>query len=282
MLPIVVQMGKSVLVALLSMPVGTRVILVAHIVFVFVSMLMSHSTFVALFGLQPFSAVFKLQCLSPPRSPLRPSPLAVFRLFTYAFVQLDPLLFVISMLLFIPIGKSIERQLGTVVFIATVLIFTLLQGISIVVYYAAKTSVFGTSEDFFNINVTGFSGVLLSIGVAHANKFVNDDGIQVFGLFRMPYPVYPWLVFLLMCFNPAISLATTLVGLALGYAYVQGLLCLFFPSKDFWLQFEASQLQALVAGNGFIATTPPTPLSGVVSPTTTLSRSTSSRALSVG
>ena len=199
---------------------------------------------------------------------------------------MDPLLFLVNMLVFIPIGKSIERQLGTVVFVATVFIFILLQGIVITVYFAAKTSVLGTSESFFSINIAGFSGVLLSLAVAHANKFVSNDGIQVFHLFRLPYPAYPWLLFLLMCFNQSISLATTVVGMILGYAYVQGLLCLFFPSKDFWLHFEASQLQALVTGNGFIATSTPPPLSGVSSPAplspTSMSRSQSSRALSVG
>ena len=63
MLPILAQLPKSVLVALLSMPVGTRVILVTHIIFICISLLMSSETFSALFGLQPFLAIFQLQRL---------------------------------------------------------------------------------------------------------------------------------------------------------------------------------------------------------------------------
>ena len=61
---------------------------------------------------------------------------AVHRLFTFAFVPGDPVVFLLSMLVFVPIGKNIERQLGTVVFVATVLIFAALQGLLLFFYYA--------------------------------------------------------------------------------------------------------------------------------------------------
>jgi hypothetical protein len=63
MLPVVTQLPKSILVALLSMPVGTRVLTVILIVFFIVGSATSRQGLQDLLGLQPYHALFQLQCL---------------------------------------------------------------------------------------------------------------------------------------------------------------------------------------------------------------------------
>ena len=58
---VVGQALKSVLVALLSMPVGTRCLFVLHWVSFGVSYITSHQAYFELFCLQPHKAIFSMQ-----------------------------------------------------------------------------------------------------------------------------------------------------------------------------------------------------------------------------
>jgi hypothetical protein len=54
---------KSLLVASLSLPVGTRVLLLAHSASMIASYIASHEVFLSLFCLQPHKTIFSLQGL---------------------------------------------------------------------------------------------------------------------------------------------------------------------------------------------------------------------------
>ena len=192
----------------------------------------------------------------------------VYRFFTYAVAHPNLIEFAVSIAIMVPTSKEIERQLGTVVFVSSSLLFTLLQGLLVSIFLAAKASLTGTPEDFFAADIHGFSGVLLSLCVIHANKFVESEGFRLLSI-TVPMPLYPWCLLVAFTFIPGVSLPSLVTGMALGYAYVFGWLSCIFPSKNFGLRVEARQLRDFVSGNGFVPATPPLTMSPLSSPLTT-------------
>ena len=172
------------------------------------------------------------------------------------------------MLVFVPCAKKIESQLGTVVFVGTVLMFSVLQGVGLFLYYAVLTARNPDSEQVYQVCIAGLPSVILSLAVAHAYKFATSEAIRLpFGA-TLPYPVYPWLLFIVLCFTPDTTLAANIVGLLLGLAFIQGWLTPCFPNKSFALRLEMQQLRNFVNDNGFVPTEPLLPTSAPASPTT--------------
>lgn len=178
----------------------------------------------------------------------------MYRILTFAFAHREPILMAAEMIVFVQCGKRIERQLGTIVFTSTVLMFTLLHGALLSLFYALLSAGDSSSELLYAVCVADFSGVLLSLAVAHAYKFTTTDSIKVAGGFSVPYPVYPWIVFACLYFVRGMSISSLVLGLILGYAYVHGLLSSVFPSKTFGERLEITKLQRLATENGFVTT----------------------------
>jgi membrane associated rhomboid family serine protease len=188
----------------------------------------------------------------------------VYRLLTFSFIHPDPIWFGVNMIGLIFCGKKIERQLGTIVFGATAAIFSLIQGVILCLFFVLQTARDVNLEIVYEICISGFSGVLLSLAVAHAYKFTTSESISVLGV-SVPYPVYPWLLAVALYFLPHAYVSPLAVGGVLGYAYVHGLLAFLFPGKEFGERLETTKLRSLTGENGFVPTTGTAPILPIAS-----------------
>ena len=162
------------------------------------------------------------------------------------------------MLALIHAGKKVEAQLGTVPFIITVFIFVLINSFTESVFYLLRYLVMGTQEYFLTCTL-GLSGPLLSLTVIFVYKFATAESLKLIGPVAMPYSLYPWILLLITMLLPDASLASCVIGLVLGFAYVHGLISFLFPGKAIAVRMESSaRLKGITARNGFVSATPST------------------------
>lgn len=178
-----------------------------------------------------------------------------FRLVTSAFLHGGILHILMNMASLLAMGPSVEAILGTANFVVLVLSAVLLEGLIYVGFCVACWAATGNAE-WLHMYAVGFSGVLFTLAVEEASLSPNPTR-SVFGLFRVPTRLYPWvLLVLLQLAIPNISFLGHLSGLLVGVLHVGGLLAWLLPSMEACRFMESLPLARTLHANGMLCPTP--------------------------
>ncbi|KAL9242535.1 hypothetical protein vseg_016526 [Gypsophila vaccaria] len=204
------------------------------------------------------------------------SQFQVYRTYTSVLFHGSFLHVFFNMLALVPLGSELERIMGSVRLLYTMLLLGLSNAILhvLIALLVAYNPIHPYPDLMISCSI-GFSGILFSMIVMETSL----SGIQsrsVFGLFNVPTKWYPWIllvVFQLLMTN--VSFLGHLCGILSGFAYTYGLLNTFIPGTNFFSGIEnASWLSTCVRRPKFILCTGGNP-SGYIpthsSPNATLS-----------
>ncbi|XP_021721287.1 rhomboid-like protein 15 [Chenopodium quinoa] len=204
------------------------------------------------------------------------SQFQVYRIYTSILFHGSFLHLFFNMLALVPLGSELERIMGSVRLLYTVLLLALSNAVlHLLIALLVAYNPFYPYSFLMNECAIGFSGILFSMIVIESS-LSGVHSRSVFGLFNVPAKWYPWillLVFQLLLTN--ISLLGHLSGILSGFAYTYGLFNLVIPGTSFFSGIENSTwLSACVRRPKFILCTGGNP-SGHI-PTYTNPNSTSS------
>lgn len=204
------------------------------------------------------------------------SKFQVYRIYTSILFHGSFLHVFFNMLALIPLGSELERIMGSVRLLYTILLLALSNtAFHLLIALLVAHNPFYPYPVFMNECAIGFSGILFSMIVIETS-LSGAQSRSVFGLFNVPAKWYPWIllvVFQLLMTN--ISLLGHLCGILSGFAYTHGLLNLLIPGTSFFSGIENSTwLSAFVRRPKFILCTGGNP-SGYI-PTYSSPNSTSS------
>lgn len=185
------------------------------------------------------------------------SQFQVYRIYTAILFHGSFLHVFFNMLTLVPLGSELERIMGTVRLLYTILLLALSNAVfHILIALLVAYNPFYPYTYLMNECAIGFSGILFSMIVIETSL----SGVQtrsVFGLFNVPAKWYPWfllVVFQLLMTN--VSLLGHLCGILSGFVYTYGLFNLLMPGTSFFSGIENSTwLSACVRRPKFILCT---------------------------
>lgn len=158
------------------------------------------------------------------------SPWAVYRLFSSAFTHLSILHIGMNMLSFYSLGSSLERLHGSLLFMWLLTLYAILIGGLIVLVNALFTLTWGPL--FWFQRVAGYSGVIFALAVDETASSPHPYR-SVFGLFRVPTKLYPWVLLIALQFLlPNVSFVGHLAGILVGGLHVAGWLRFLLPTYE--------------------------------------------------
>lgn len=178
-----------------------------------------------------------------------------FRLASSAFLHGGILHILMNMASLLAMGPSVESILGTAQFVTLVLAAVLLEGL---IYVCVCVGCWAVTSDaaWLHMYAVGFSGVLFTLAVEEASLSPNPTR-SVFGLFRVPTRLYPWVLLVLLQFAiPNISFLGHLSGLLVGVLHVGGLLAWLLPSMESSRFLETLPVARALRANGMLCPTP--------------------------
>ncbi|KAK9668590.1 hypothetical protein RND81_13G070400 [Saponaria officinalis] len=143
------------------------------------------------------------------------------------------------MLALVPLGSELERIMGSVRLLYTMLLLALSNAILHVLI--ALLVAHNPIHPYPHLMITcsmGFSGILFSM-IVMETSLSGVESRSVFGLFNVPTKWYPWIllvVFQLLMTN--VSFLGHLCGILSGFVYNYGLLNIFIPGTNFFSGIE--------------------------------------------
>uniref|UniRef100_A0A7S0RWB4 UBA domain-containing protein n=1 Tax=Pyramimonas obovata TaxID=1411642 RepID=A0A7S0RWB4_9CHLO len=184
----------------------------------------------------------------------------VYRAFTSVVFHGGVLHIVFNMLAFVPLGSSLERAIGSVQYMYTILVFCVIGAClhALGGYTLAMNPVLPLPRELNKCSI-GLSGVIFGLIVVDTSM----SGLQsrsIFGLFSVPAKYYPWaLLVLFQLLMPNVSFMGHLSGLLVGLAYIHGMLqwiilgprsLQFFDARLFTMMPSLMENSAFVASTG--------------------------------
>eukprot|EP00041_Stephanoeca_diplocostata_P016457 m.324238 g.324238 ORF g.324238 m.324238 type:complete len:245 (-) comp20371_c0_seq3:28-762(-) len=163
---------ESIRIGLLSLPVGTRLIIAV-------------CTVIQVFATGTGNGLAMVTCLQPMKVT---HSYQIHRLWTHTMVHTGWLHLVLNMMTLVPFGPKVELHTGTVQFINVVLQFSFWGSIIYLALVFAIDAV-GLDSSLDYACVIGFSGVLLGLLVVYVYKFSTNESIRVFGIIPVPNTV---------------------------------------------------------------------------------------------
>jgi len=178
----------------------------------------------------------------------------VYRIVTSALFHGSLIHIGMNMMSLSAVGSLLERKLGTMRMILTmlwsILVTALLHIFSAWFLYA----VFGIMGPFIGQSV-GYSGVIFHLSVLECN--LESQSRNVFGLFQVPSYLYPWVLLVVLQFvMPNLSFAGHLSGIVAGTLQLYGMLNWLLPKESALRELDGkSWLRWLSSWPSFVSTT---------------------------
>lgn len=161
-----------------------------------------------------------------------------YRIITSAYFHGGIMHIAMNMMSMMSMGASLERSIGTVQLVLTVLWQTLLTGSFSVGVCWILSMVLLDDMSYLKQQSVGFSGVLFALAVVDIHKSPVPTR-SVMGFFTVPAKWYPWiLLVLLQVLIPNVSFIGHLSGILLGTWQTYGGLALLLPSQAFTREIE--------------------------------------------
>ena len=138
------------------------------------------------------------------------------------------------------LGGSLERCMGSIFFVYTVLWQTILCGTFNVAASWFLSMVVFDDLSYLKQQSVGFSGVIFALAVVDIHRS-DLPTRSLFGFFEVPAKLYPWaLLVALQILIPNVSFLGHLSGILMGTLQAYGGLNFLFPSYDFIRRLETS------------------------------------------
>jgi membrane associated rhomboid family serine protease len=115
------------------------------------------------------------------------------RIISGALFHHDVLHLAMNMISTLAIGSLLERQMGSLRLLSTILLAIVITGALYMTVVLILVFVFGL-ESWMRQNVIGFSGVLFYLSVLECNLGTALPRRSVFGMVEVPSYVYPWVL----------------------------------------------------------------------------------------
>ena len=179
----------------------------------------------------------------------------VYRIITSALFHASLLHIGMNMMSTTAVGSMLERRLGSLKMILTMLWSILLTSILHIASAWLLFAIFGMKSLFYEHSV-GFSGVIFHLSVLECSLGTHQSR-SVFGFFEVPSYLYPWvLLVVLQLVMPNLSFAGHLSGIVAGTLQLQGMLDWLFPKDNLLKELEGrSGLRWLSSWPSFVPTT---------------------------
>lgn len=165
----------------------------------------------------------------------------VYRIYTSIIFHGSILHVLFNMLALVPLGSELERVMGSIRLLYTIVLLATSNSIfHLVIALLVAHNPFYPYQHIMSECAIGFSGILFSMIVIETSL----SGAQyrsVFGLFNVPAKWYAWIllvVFQLLMTN--VSLLGHLCGILSGFAYTYGLFDFLIPGPSFYSSIESS------------------------------------------
>ncbi|GMH35303.1 hypothetical protein BSKO_03171 [Bryopsis sp. KO-2023] len=165
--------------------------------------------------------------------------LEVYRVFTAVVFHVGLLHIFFNMLAFVPIGGTLERTLGTVMFGYLILVIVVMSSFFSIsmAHLLLYTGIYPRAMVECTI---GFSGVIFGLVVVNT-QLSGASHYSIFGFFEVPAKFYAWVLLLFwQLLLPGVSFIGHLSGILVGQLYVWGLLTWLMLSNDFVNKIERS------------------------------------------
>jgi len=157
--------------------------------------------------------------------------LQIYRIFTSALFHGNLMHIGMNMMSLSAIGSMLERRLGTVRMILTMLWSILLTSLLHIFASWLVFAALGIKGPFIGHSL-GFSGVIFHLSVLECNLGTHESR-SVFGVFEVPSYLYPWVLLLvLQMFMPNLSFGGHLSGIVVGTMQLYGMLSLLMPKEN--------------------------------------------------
>ena len=179
----------------------------------------------------------------------------VYRIVTSALFHGSLMHIGMNMMSLSAIGAMLERRLGTMRLIATILwsiiLTSLLHILACWLIYVGM----GIVGPFVSHSI-GFSGVIFHLSVLECNLGTHENR-SIFGLFEVPSYLYPWVLLLVLQFiMPNLSFGGHLSGIIIGTLQLHGSLRRLLPRENTLKSLESRLwMRWLSSWPSFVATT---------------------------
>eukprot|EP00980_Cylindrotheca_fusiformis_P020702 scaffold7738_cov133-Cylindrotheca_fusiformis.AAC.11 len=135
------------------------------------------------------------------------------------------------------IGSMLEKQLGTLQLVISILWAILLSSALYLGLAWVPYAVFGYDKLLYD-HAVGFSGIIFHMSVVECHLSPNHSR-SLFGMVQLPSYIYPWaLLVLLQMFMPNLSFLGHLCGIITGTLQSHGLLECLLPGDSYVRQIE--------------------------------------------
>jgi membrane associated rhomboid family serine protease len=162
-----------------------------------------------------------------------------YRIVSSAFLHLGVLHIGMNMMTLVAMGPSVEACFGTLQFSLLIVAAVLLEGL-IYLFMSMLGWWLSSDPSWLHMYAVGFSGVLFTLAVEEASLSPLPDR-SVFGLFRVPTRLYPWVLLILMQLVLGnVSFLGHLSGILVGVLHVGRMLSPILPSHEYVLELERS------------------------------------------
>jgi len=174
-----------------------------------------------------------------------------YRMFSSAFLHANIMHIGMNMLSTYAIGSLLEKQLGTLALIVTML-WSAIIACSLNLCIAMLANYLLGYEKWMYDHAVGFSGVLFHLSVLECHLSPQFSR-SLFGMVNVPSALYPWaLLVVLQLFMPNLSFMGHLCGILAGSLQKEGYLEWTMPSFSYLREIEqGTVLQKLAALPGF-------------------------------
>ncbi|EDQ92116.1 uncharacterized protein MONBRDRAFT_5821 [Monosiga brevicollis MX1] len=146
----------------------------------------------------------------------------VQRLFLFSLIHGDIFHLAFNLCAFIMVAPQLEKDLGSFRFAYLLLVVTLLLGL----YYLFLTGIaaifYGEDSSFWYGCATGFSGNVLACMVIWVYSFTAQTRISIGPAIELPITIMPPVLLLLSLLFRSATFWCHVMGLAVGFCYVQG------------------------------------------------------------
>lgn len=176
----------------------------------------------------------------------------IWRLFTSAFFYTSFIHFLADAMSFGQIGATLERTMGTLLFLFHVGVFIILNSLAFVAASFLLSCV-GLSGAY-NGRWTTFTSTILSLIIIERNFCapVRADGKSLCGLILVPDDIYPIILAGVMCLMSEYSVVGGAIGILMGFMYPY--IVVFIPRRSTFRKIEhklgLSRCLAYVSANG--------------------------------
>jgi len=192
----------------------------------------------------------------------------VYRLVSGAWFHNGILHIALNMMAFLPMGSELERHMGSIQFMFTMLLFDIACGvIHLIISSVAFYNPFFSYDNWMFECAVGLSGVIFALLTVSTNNSQSSTR-SVFGIVQVSASLYPWvLLIILQLIMPGISFLGHLSGIIAGYLYSYGYLNKVMFSDSSIRSMETSRsLGWLISMDGFISCPGSNPYTSVVPP----------------